>query len=256
MKPRHIVLKFLLILCLGLLLAAFACFFFPQQVLTVDSGAGQADAMVVLGGGSLERAERAAELFKAGETPRIICSGLGDAGVNAAFLTNSDVPTAAILLEPKSHTTRENAKFSIPLLRALGAKRVIIVTTWYHSRRALACFEHYAPDIKFYSRPAYFGYLRRSEDGRRTAEDGGSAPQPCPLPDRGGEGARRAEGRAQGAGRLHESRVCETARLLDALWRVPVVKRGGGRTRPACAFGRRARTIRCPFQGKPGGKLG
>jgi len=39
MKPRHIVLKFLLILCLGLLLAAFACFFFPQQVLTVDSGA-------------------------------------------------------------------------------------------------------------------------------------------------------------------------------------------------------------------------
>ena len=108
MKPRHIVLKFLLILCLGLLLAAFACFFFPQQVLTVDSGAVQADALVVLGGGSLERAERAAELFKAGETPRIICSGLGDAEVNAAFLTNSDVPTAAILLEPKSHTTRES----------------------------------------------------------------------------------------------------------------------------------------------------
>lgn len=175
MKPRHIVLKFLLILCLGLLLAAFACFFFPQQVLTVDSGAVQADAMVVLGGGSLERAERAAELFKAGETSRIICSGLGDAEVNAAFLTNSDVPTAAILLEPKSHTTRENAKFSIPLLRALGAKRVIIVTTWYHSRRALACFEHYAPDIKFYSRPSYFGYPSRNQPGE-------SAPHPTLSP--------------------------------------------------------------------------
>lgn len=165
----------------------------------MDSGAVQADAMVVLGGGSLERAERAAELFKAGETPRIICSGLGDAEVNAAFLTNSDVPTAAILLEPKSHTTRENAKFSIPLLRALGAKRVIIVTTWYHSRRALACFEHYAPDIKFYSRPAYFGYLRRSEDGRRTAEDWGSAPHPAlsPVEAERVRAGQRAERKAQ-----------------------------------------------------------
>src|ERR1035441_10336009 len=41
-----------------------------------------------------------------------------------------------------------------------GAKRVIIVTSWYHSRRALHAFQHYAPDIQFYSRPAYFGYPR------------------------------------------------------------------------------------------------
>ena len=158
MNRRRIVLKILLVLCLGLLLAALGCLFFPQQVLTVDSGVVTADVMVVLGGGSLERAERAAELFKAGEAPRIICSGLGDAEVNAAYLTNSGVPATGIMLEPKSHTTRENAKFSIPLLHALGAHRVIIVTTWYHSRRALACFEHFAPDLTFYSRPSYFGY--------------------------------------------------------------------------------------------------
>ena len=158
MNRRRVGLRILLVLCLGLLLAALVCFFFPQQVLTLDSGAVNADAMVVLGGGSLERAARAAELFKAGEAPMIICSGLGDAEVNAAYLTNSGVPATDILLEPKSHTTRENAKFAIPLLHALGAHRVIIVTTWYHSRRALACFEHYAPDLTFYSRPSYFGY--------------------------------------------------------------------------------------------------
>ena len=62
-----------------------------------------------------------------------------------------------ILLESESRTTRENAEFSIPLLRAHGVKRAIIVTSWFHSRRALACFEHYAPDIQFYSRPSYFG---------------------------------------------------------------------------------------------------
>ena len=56
--------------------------------------------------------------------------------------------------------TLENAEFSLPLLRQLKARRAILVTTWYHSRRTLACFEHFAPDIVFYSRPSYFEYPR------------------------------------------------------------------------------------------------
>jgi uncharacterized SAM-binding protein YcdF (DUF218 family) len=123
----------------------------------VDSGIVKADALVVLSGGAMERPERAAELFKEDEAQLIICSGIG-AEVDVAHLTNSDVPASAILLEPKSRTTQENAKFSIAILRARHAKRAIIVTSWFHSRRALACFEHYAPDIKFYSRPAYLSY--------------------------------------------------------------------------------------------------
>jgi len=143
----------------ALLLAGLTCYFFPQLVLTVDSGPVQADVLVVLGG-ALDRPQRAAELFQAGEASLIICSGYGDAAANEAYLTNSGVPMASISLEPQSTTTQENAQFSIPLLHALGARRVIIVTSWFHSRRALACFEHYEPDIKFYSRPSYFGYPR------------------------------------------------------------------------------------------------
>lgn len=139
-------------------LLALATLFFPQRVLTVDSGPAQAEVLIVLGGGLLERPARAAELFKAGEAPLIICSGIGDAEVNAAYLTNASVPATDIWLEPKSHTTRENAKFTIALMRAHHLQSAIIVTTWYHSRRALACFEHYAPDLRFYSRPSYFGY--------------------------------------------------------------------------------------------------
>jgi len=37
---------------------------------------------------------------------------------------------------------------------------VILVTSWYHSRRVLASFEHYAPEIQFYSRPSYFAFAR------------------------------------------------------------------------------------------------
>jgi uncharacterized SAM-binding protein YcdF (DUF218 family) len=142
------------------LLAACGCYFFPRQILTVDSGPVKADVLVVLGGGSTERPQRAAELFKSSEAPLIVCTGFGDAGDNQACLTNSGVPPAAILLESKSRTTQENAQFTIVMLHARHLKSAIIVTSWYHSRRALACFEHYAPDIKFYSRPSYVGYPR------------------------------------------------------------------------------------------------
>jgi uncharacterized SAM-binding protein YcdF (DUF218 family) len=195
---------------LGLLaLLLVAAFVFPQQVLCVDSGNVQADALVVLGGGSYDRPTRAAELFRVGAAPRIIVTGAGDAEENKRLLVSKGVPPAAIELEGKSRSTKQNAQFSIPLLRAMnapdlgatphpalspseaerevgrlgpatphatlspveaereaggpgpvGAKPVIIVTTWYHSRRALHTFQHYAPDIQFYSRPSYYGYPR------------------------------------------------------------------------------------------------
>ena len=171
---------------LALLLAA--AFIFPQQILCVDSGNVQADALVVLGGGSWERPTRAAELFRSGAAPRIIASGAGDCANNLRLMVAAGVPASAIELECKSLSTKQNAQFSIALLRAMrapdvgptphptlspggaeradgsrglgGAKRVIIVTSWYHSRRALHTFQHYAPDMQFYSRPSYFGYPR------------------------------------------------------------------------------------------------
>jgi uncharacterized SAM-binding protein YcdF (DUF218 family) len=153
---RRLALGAALLLVLGLT----AVFLFPQQVLVIDNGRTQADAIVLLGGGSGERPTRAAELFRAGVAPRIIVSGAGDAGGNRLLLMNRGVPSSAIELEPNSKTTKENAQFSIPLLRAEGAERVVVVTSWYHSRRALKCFRHYASDIQFYSSPSYFGFAR------------------------------------------------------------------------------------------------
>lgn len=131
----------------------------------MDSGHVKADVIVVLGG-TTDRPHRVAELFKAGEAPKIICSGAGDADGFKRVLIKDGVPAQNILLETRSRTTRENAKLTVPLLRQLHAKRVIVVTSWYHSRRGLHCFEHYASDIKFYSRPSYFGYRRA--DWKRT----------------------------------------------------------------------------------------
>lgn len=163
MKCRRVFLKFLLpIMAIAALIAAGLCLF-PQQVLTIDSGTVKADVLVLLGGGKAsDRPERAAELFKHGDAPIIVISGFGDANANRRVLLSAGIPASAIQIEGNSKSTRENAEFSIPLLRAAKIKRAIIVTSWYHSRRSLHCFQHYAPDIKFYSRPSYYGYPREA----------------------------------------------------------------------------------------------
>jgi len=158
-----------LIICFAvgaIVLSGIVAFLLAQRLLTVDSGDVKADVLVVLGGGSIVRPQRAAELFKAGIAPKILVSGTGDNHLNVQCLEQNGVPANAITTETYSVSTLENAKFSIALLRQMGAHRVILVTTWYHSRRALACFRHLAPDITFYSRPSYFGYSREEWNRR------------------------------------------------------------------------------------------
>ncbi|MGD0086864.1 MAG: YdcF family protein [Verrucomicrobiota bacterium] len=149
-----------LVLFMLLVLLAAAALFYPHQFLCVESGRVRADVIVVLGGGSHDRPERAAELFKERIAPRILVSGLGDGPIYRRSLIQAGVPSQAILMEDQSRTTRENAILAVNLLRHQGAQHVIIVTSWYHSRRALACFEHYAPEIQFYSCPSYFANTR------------------------------------------------------------------------------------------------
>jgi uncharacterized SAM-binding protein YcdF (DUF218 family) len=148
-------LRHALLLSLALLpLLGLTGFLFAHQLLSVDNGDVHGDVMVVLGGGYGERPDWAAHLFKAGVAPKIILTGAGDAVDNQRLLVNRGIPAEAIELEAASKSTKQNAQFTIPLLRAAGAHRVILVTSWYHSRRSLNCFRHYAPDIEFYSRQA------------------------------------------------------------------------------------------------------
>ena len=151
-------LKIVIILATLVVLLAAALFFFPQTFLRVDSGPVKADVIIVLGGGTHERPEYAARLFLDHSAPRVIVSGAGDDEINRRTLIRDGVPPQDIEVEGKSKTTRENARFCGELLQAKKIKSAIVVTSWYHSRRALKTFEHFAPGIKFYSRPAYFNY--------------------------------------------------------------------------------------------------
>ena len=169
MRVRKRILRVLVVVFVLLVALVVAAIVLPQKFLCVDSGPVPADAIVVLGGGSAERPERAAELFKDRAAPRIIVSGLGDCEINRHLLMEDGVPAKAIEMEGQSRTTRENAQLTVKLLRERKLKRVILVTSWYHSRRALACFRHFAPEIEFYSCPSYVAYARADWSGRRFA---------------------------------------------------------------------------------------
>jgi uncharacterized SAM-binding protein YcdF (DUF218 family) len=166
-RVRKLIKRTALVFFLLLLLLTAAALIYPQPFLTVDSGLVSADVIVLLGGGSHERYERAVKLFKDRAAPCIIVSGYGDCEINRHLLITAGVPARAIELENKSKTTRENAQFTVKLLREQKLKRVIIVTSWYHSRRALACFRHYGPEFKVYSRPSGFAPGSTDQSGHR-----------------------------------------------------------------------------------------
>ncbi len=159
MIRKFVFRTFVVVFLLAALVGAVG-YFYPEKILCLDSGPVAADVIVVLGGGLHERPLRAAELFHLHAAPRIIVTGAGDDEINRLILLQNGVPANVIEMEGDSTTTRENAEFTLKRLRAENVHSVILVTTWYHSRRALKTFEHYAPDLKFYSRPSYFAFDR------------------------------------------------------------------------------------------------
>jgi len=110
----------------------------------VDESPAAADAIVVLGDDNYDgdRATRAAELFKAGWAPRIVASGrylrpyASVAELEEHDLTDHGVPkTGVVRLEHRAQDTREEAMEIGQLASSRGWKRLIVVTSNYHTRR-------------------------------------------------------------------------------------------------------------------------
>jgi uncharacterized SAM-binding protein YcdF (DUF218 family) len=126
-----------------------------------------AAAIVILGGGikpaiyprpwvdvseAGDRVLYGAQLYNQGKAPRVILSGgriewkgggPPEAEDMAEILEAMGVPTSAILLEPNSLNTYENAVEVRKLLESQGIdKRVLLVTSATHMPRSLRIFQH------------------------------------------------------------------------------------------------------------------
>jgi uncharacterized SAM-binding protein YcdF (DUF218 family) len=111
----------------------------------VEDRPERADAILVLGDDNFDgdRAAEAAELFREGLAPLVIASGrmlrpyAGIAELIARDLETRGVPTAAIMRFPQqADSTREESLALRDLAAKRGWKRVLVVTSNYHTRRA------------------------------------------------------------------------------------------------------------------------
>jgi uncharacterized SAM-binding protein YcdF (DUF218 family) len=124
-----------------------------ERLLAVRTGVEVADVILVLGGDGPHRAARAVNLFRQGFAPRLVISGDGDCLDIRQLMMEAGVPEAAIEVECASRNTFENAEFTAPILATMGARRALLVTSWFHTRRALGCFRKASPGVGWMSAP-------------------------------------------------------------------------------------------------------
>nr|WP_094573512.1 YdcF family protein [Brucella rhizosphaerae] len=134
-------------------LFGLAAMFYSEPVLTLQDDGSKADVIVVPGGDGPPRAAQAARLWKEGRSPLILITGDGDCLFNKQIMVRDGVKPSAILVECQSGSTWQNAYYSAPVMREIQARKALIVTNWYHSRRAIASFRAVCPQMHFSSSP-------------------------------------------------------------------------------------------------------
>jgi len=143
----------------ALVLLAWACAFFVLRVdgfnhfwrafLIVSEPMEHADALIVPGGEPLARPQVAARLYRQGVAPKVFVTGVGDASSIRKVLMTEGVPSSAITMESKARTTYANAILLMPMLESAKVHTALIVTSPFHTRRALATFRKVMPRIRF-----------------------------------------------------------------------------------------------------------
>jgi uncharacterized SAM-binding protein YcdF (DUF218 family)/glycosyltransferase involved in cell wall biosynthesis len=140
--------------------------------LKVAAPPAAADAIVVFaggvgesgqaGGGYQERVKQAIDLYKGGYAKVLVLSSgyvysFREAEVMRALAVDNGVPPGAILLEQRAASTYQNVAFVDDILRDRHWKRILLVSSPYHMRRALMVWRKVvtviptpAPQSQFY----------------------------------------------------------------------------------------------------------
>lgn len=113
------------------------------------------DAVVAISGGdTAARTQEAIDLFKNGWADKLIFSGAAkdksgssNAMVMKQIAIDEGVPEDVIYLDEQAESTRQNAEKLQDIFVELNIKKIILVTSGYHQRRASLEFEKRAGDI-------------------------------------------------------------------------------------------------------------
>jgi uncharacterized SAM-binding protein YcdF (DUF218 family) len=150
--PIALILGFILIVPQVLSIDDLASCSAPQML---DAKCASADVIVAISGGDTQaRANEAIKLYQQGWAPMIIFSGAAqdkqnssNAAVMRQMALSARVPSDAILLDEASASTADNASLVRPIVQQRGFKRLILVTSPYHQRRASIEFNRRLGDL-------------------------------------------------------------------------------------------------------------
>jgi uncharacterized SAM-binding protein YcdF (DUF218 family)/glycosyltransferase involved in cell wall biosynthesis len=131
----------------------------PQAADCIVVFAGGVGESGKAGGGYQERVKQAAELYRLRMAAHVIFSSgfafaFPEAEVMRALAVDNGVPASAIELETHAANTHENVEFSKRILDAHGWRRILLVSSPYHMRRALLTWQKAAPEISVVPTPA------------------------------------------------------------------------------------------------------
>lgn len=146
----------------------FAGFIAAIHIAGTQDSARPADVIVVLGAGLrrdgrpgwalTRRSLQAADLWRAGVAPNVICAGgqaesfpRSEADACQEILRSQSLPQSAIVLEGKSRSTEENAIFSSRIMTERGWTSAVLVSDSYHMLRATWLFSQ--QDVEAYASP-------------------------------------------------------------------------------------------------------
>ena len=132
----------------------------PARFLVVRDPPRPVDAALVLAGDpNYERTRTAARLVLSGEARLLILTG-GEPGPGDSATSLRDValglgvPPDAIRMEQVSRGTHESMLAVRPILESEGIRRLAVVTSPYHQRRALWAARRTLRGVEIVSRPA------------------------------------------------------------------------------------------------------
>ena len=153
----------------------FAAFAGIGYYLSPQQSPQKADAIVVVSGGqTTSRAQKGIELYKQGYAPNIIFSGAAiDDGPSNAYAMRQQaldegIPKDSIYIDEISQNTYENALHSKEIINQLKSKKIILVTSPYHQRRANQTFRAVlGPDYEVIGVSAFDDRWSKSQWWRR-----------------------------------------------------------------------------------------
>jgi uncharacterized SAM-binding protein YcdF (DUF218 family)/glycosyltransferase involved in cell wall biosynthesis len=140
----------------------------PADAIVVFAGgvgeSGQA------GGGYQERVKRAADLYRSGLAPHVVFSSgyvyaFQEAEIMKALAVANGIPDTAIVLEKRAANTYQNVLYSRDIVERSGWRRVLLVSSPYHMRRAVLTWHHAAPDIEVTPTPPAFSQFYDHDRG-------------------------------------------------------------------------------------------